>query len=575
MSKFIRHTNCPKCNSSDALALYKTDDDRTTGKCFSCEHFIYNYDKIDTPRINRMSNYIPRLTLYDIQQLPYADKKDRKIDDETVKAFGIRATTNTSTGLQDANFYPYYIKGQLSGYKSRVLPKDFTSIGSIGNIKGCDLFGQSLCQAGGYKILIVEGEEDCLAAYRMLNAYSKHKGTNHKPNVVSLSNGASGAASEIERALPFLNTFKEIIICFDNDKAGKKALADVSALFPGDKFKVMKFSEKDCSDMLVKGKQQEFISAFFNAEKWVPGGIHNIASLRDVMLDRTKEPMTPYPNGWDIFQKMTYGRRFGEVDVFTSGTGSGKSQVFKELMYYDIINTNLTIGCVALEEKVKHTNMLLTGLHLNKRIHLPDTQVTDDEIIKAWDELAKNDRVHFFDKGKELSDMNLLAQIRYMAAGLGCQHIYLDHLNMIVSETATSGDERKRLDETIIKIKNLAIELNVWIGVIVHLRKTDNNGLPYELGAIANVDALKGSSSLKQDVDNVYAIQRNGNHSIEFMRNVLRLHVIKNRFSGSRGAADFLRFDEITGRITPISKPEYEIIERKNRNQDTEESEDF
>ena len=502
------------------------------------------------------------LTMYDIDQCPYADKKDRKIDNATVQLFQIKATINPSTGAQDAHFYPYYIKGVLSGYKSRVLPKDFTAIGSIGNIKGCDLFGQNTCQAGGFKILITEGEEDALAAHRMLYAYARSKGKDIKPNVVSLVNGASGAAAEIERALPFLSSFKEIIVCFDNDKAGKQALSSVAALLEVDKLKIMEFSEKDASDMLVKGKQQEFISAFFNAKTYRPDGIINIKDLWDRTPEGEDYKGVYYPKDWAITNDATFGKRLGDFDMYTAGTGNGKTQFFRELIYNDLMTTDYSVGVLSLEETVEETLDGITGLHINKRIHLPNIKkdLSTKEKKDIYTTLIESNRVEFYEHKGQAYETTVFAQIRHMAAVQGCKHIYVDHLGMLLGKLSAKNIY-SRTDALMIGLRNIAQELKIWIGAAAHLRKTDNKGLAFERGGLPSADDLKGSGALKQIPNTVFVLQRNGEHEVEHMRDVMRIHILKSRFVGKRGGMDFLKFNQDTGRLNKISQPEYEIIE--------------
>ena len=52
-----------------------------------------------------------------------------------------------------------------------------------------------------------------------------------------------------------------------------KAAEAIAALVGPDKAKIVSTSEKDACDMLVAGKQAEFINAFFNAEQLKPKGI--------------------------------------------------------------------------------------------------------------------------------------------------------------------------------------------------------------------------------------------------------------------------------------------------------------
>jgi twinkle protein len=66
----------------------------------------------------------------------------------------------------------------------------------------------------------------------------------------------------------------------------------------------------------------------------------------------------------------TYGMKLGALDVFTSGTGCGKTQIFRELIFHLLKSTDANIGIISLEESVKDTIDGLAGLYLEKRIHL-------------------------------------------------------------------------------------------------------------------------------------------------------------------------------------------------------------
>jgi twinkle protein len=122
----------------------------------------------------------------------------------------------------------------------------------------------------------------------------------------------------------------------------------------------------------------------------------------------------------------------------------------------------------------------------------------------------------------------------------------------------------ERTENTMTRLRTLSQSLNVWIGLIVHLRKTPNtNSVPFERGAIPNDDDLKGTGGIKQLSNTIIALQRNNKHSDEYMRNVVGLHVLKNRLSGQTGEVDFLYFNSECGRMQPISKPDKTILEDK------------
>jgi twinkle protein len=125
----------------------------------------------------------------------------------------------------------------------------------------------------------------------------------------------------------------------------------------------------------------------------------------------------------------------------------------------------------------------------------------------------------------------------------------------VVSEFAGDGDERRQIDTIMSKLKNLTQELQIWIGLVVHLRKT-SAGASFEEGAVPTTDDLRGSGSIKQLSNGVFAIARNQQHDNEYLRNTSSVHSLKCRFTGRTGAAGWLHFHGESGRMIPVDDPE-------------------
>jgi twinkle protein len=81
-------------------------------------------------------------------------------------------------------------------------------------MKDNTLFGQQLFKNEGRFVTVVEGELDALAAFEMLGS---------KFPVVSVSKGAAGAVKDFKQNLEWLEGFENVVICFDNDTAGREA----------------------------------------------------------------------------------------------------------------------------------------------------------------------------------------------------------------------------------------------------------------------------------------------------------------------------------------------------------------
>ena len=83
--------------------------------------------------------------------------------------------------------------------------------------------------------------------------------------VISIRNGAASATSEIKRNLDYLNTFNNIVLCFDSDAPGQKAMKDIANLLEPGRCKIMHLTRKDANEYLMEGRSQEFVNDFWNA----------------------------------------------------------------------------------------------------------------------------------------------------------------------------------------------------------------------------------------------------------------------------------------------------------------------
>lgn len=549
----------PLCGSSDALQPYENESGKITGFCFSCQTYFRNLEQKENTHSYTFKFNQNHLTKEDVLSFPTRLENDRGICFEINERFGIKSSFNEKTGEPDCVYYPYHINKKLSGYKGRKLPKDF-DMPSIGSIKNADLFGKHLCSDSNKTLIITEGEEDMLSICQVLWKYFNKK---KFPNIVSLKNGA-GVGKSLEKELDFINSHDKIILSMDNDEAGIAAQKEISLKIDYNKLFTMNLSEKDANDCLLKGKEKEIVDSFLNPVPYQPNGIIYVSDLKDVFYDDAQVDSVKYPPEWVQFNNSTYGMRIGELDTFTSGTSNGKTQIFRELIAHMLLNTNQKIGAIFLEENLKDTLNGLAGVLLNKRMHLPDVRnkMSNKEIDKGWEILSREKRLVFHDNRWESTHNNtILSTIKFMAEYSKCKFIFLDHLSILISEDSEKGRERERIDSLMTKLKSLTQKLQVWIGLIVHLRKSENKSLPFERGAIPSEDDLRGSAAIKQLSNGVYAIQRNRTHSNPNMRNIIRLHVLKQRFTGVCGPMDFLNYDSETGRMLVMGLPEDDIIE--------------
>lgn len=565
--RILEQTSCPfeGCGSSDAFTITQWPDGNTTGKCFSCNRSspCTPTGMIDTLKENKSNTGRPQQSITSLEECldhPVRSLGSRGISYSTANYFSVRVGVSTTDGETPIyHLYPRHDNGNLRGFQKRtVLEKTFTSIGDCSN---CDLVGLHLIPDKGKKVWITEGDLDMMSLFQALKENSTLP--NYNPPVVSLPNGCASAAKSITKNLDKLNGFDEIILCFDNDEPGKKATDEICKILAG-KVSVLRLQDyKDANEMLMAGKSNELKwLALTHAKKYHPDGIINAKDTWDRYKNSKNAPRYAYPPSMPGLQEHLQGCGDGSLIMVTSGSGCGKTQFTRELEYWFYISTQEKIASIKLEEDVGDTVSGLISLHLNKRIQLPTTEVTDDEEQQAFKYLFESGRFSLYDFFGGMDDSTLFSKLRYFAA-TGHKFIFLDHLSIIISEYATQGSERERIDQLMTKLARFVKETGTILFLVCHLRKTDSNQETFEQGAAPTLDSLRGSGALKQLSWDVIGLSRNQQHLDSFCANTTEVISLKCRFTGRTGVCDYLNFDEKTGRMVNVPKPEnYRPVKR-------------
>jgi len=530
-SKFLRHESCPECGSSDALAIY----DNGGKHCFGsgCDYHVFGDG--ETPMITQELPKAKPLNMGGV----VAAIPQRRLSQETCGRFGV-TVEYSSTGEIQKHFYPYYNTelGEICAAKVRdVKTKGFHA---TGNMSGAGFFGQQQCSGNKY-ITITEGELDALSVYEMFNK---------QYDVVSLRSGASNAAKEIKEQLEWLESYENIVICFDNDKAGDAALEQVKDLFSPNKLKICKLPVKDASDMLMANRVKDFTQLWWNAKIYRPDGIVAGTETWDNLVEKRQVKSIPYP--WEGLNHITRGHRPYELVTITSGSGMGKSQFIREIEYDLLRRCEGNIGVLALEEDLARTSLGIMSVAANRPLHLEeDTPV--DELRPFWEATLGTGRYYLFDHWGSTSADNLLSRVRYMAKALDCRYVVLDHLSIVVS-SQESGDERKAIDEIMTKLRTLVAETGISLFLVSHLRRSQ--GKAHEDGAQISLGELRGSQAIAQLSDIVIGMERDQQNANEDIRNTTTVRVLKNRYTGETGPACWLQYDRGTGRMKEVANPE-------------------
>jgi len=520
-SKEVSRGPCDVCGASQAKILY--DDGHT--HCYKCANNVQPGSQgIKVTEIPTQDKTFRQNVLKGApQSLPH-----RKILKETCQRYGYWTTTYKGQKLELAC---YRKNNRIVAQKCRGPDKQFSI---RGDGKDLPLFGAHLYGGGGDRLVITEGEIDCLSAAQMLR----------KIAVVSLPSGASSATKAIRNNYDFVTSYKEVILMLDMDEPGQKAAIEVAEMLPVGMAKIAYLPYKDANECLMQGREQDIVSAVFQAKPFRPDGIVSAADIRDEVMQEDVASDTTYP--YPRLNEVTKGLRKGELVTITAGSGIGKSTLVREIAYHLHHTSGKNLGMIMLEESTKRTMRGLIGIHLNKNITVDLNAATAEEVERGFDELVTEDRPIYLYDHFGSTDVDLIVQrIHFMSKALGVEYIILDHLSILISGLA-SNDERKLIDMAMTKLRTAVQELGIGLIVVSHLRRPSDSDKGHEDGAKVRLGQLRGSHAIAQLSDICIGLQVDANDADGDHR---QINVLKNRFTGETGAAGLVHFDRESGRL--------------------------
>ncbi|QGH74680.1 DNA primase/helicase [Bacteriophage DSS3_PM1] len=498
-----------------------------------------------------------------------ADKyKYRGVSEAVVDFYRCRISYNND-GTQKAIYYAYNLDENLhpQGYKKRILPKDFSE-GAVGKVSGT--FGRGLF-SGGKRLILTEGEDD---TFVIQEAYYRKYGRMYPVQSLRSSTGVKDLVEEREE----MRKFKEIILWLDNDSAGEKALKEAAKILGYDKVKVVKCGYKDAGDVAREEGIERVLGYIYDATEYSPAAILNGKDLWERVVNYNKKPSISYPAFMAGLNEKLGGMRFGEITLWTSGTGSGKSTLMREIMYHlsqiaklitageEFFETENykklielcpsmenyeweqtpRIGVVTLEESPEETARKLAGMAINRNPAAEEIDI--DDLKPGFDDVFGDGNVLVLDHQGSIDDGSIMDHLEYMCLK-GCKWIFVDHITILVSEGMDGLSGNEAIDKIMNDLLKLVKKYDVWIGLISHLRKTPNDKVSFEEGKIPSLDDIKGSGSIKQIAFDVIGFARNQASNDEDERNTVNTKVLKCRYTGKTGPSGAFLYDFMTGRM--------------------------
>ena len=547
----VGRKQCPKCaaeghdNSEDNLAEYNDGH----GYCYRCKY----YEKGDKVIEQRMpiGDWTP---LYG----EYQGLSDRRLQEETLRKFSYQIINHPEKGcVHVANFYS---NGSLAAQKFRGPDKKFKWRGEA---RSAGLFGQHLFDgSNSRRLVITEGEIDAMSVYQANGGWP----------VVSLNGGTGNSINNIKDNLEWISKFPEIILMFDSDEAGREAAVNCAQLLPPGRVKIATLPRKDANECLKSNDSKSIVNAIFQAKVYSPD---EILHVRDIEESFAEDSMEVYAYPWDNLSEFLLGQRSGEVSLWCSGTGSGKSTILREVAHHHL-EEGRSVGMIMLEEAPEETRDDMISLLINKPVrairatkimnNLRKKMGKDPITIEFFDDLddeeyseakrsLENTNLYIYDHLGNSAMTNIIARMEYMAVSLGVDTIILDHITalaagmMVNNNSDESTNERILIDTVMKQLRALAVRTGVHIDIVSQLKKTDK---AFEEGTRITLQDLRGSGRLASVPNTIIALERDRQADCQYEANTTTVRVLKNRLTGRSGIASCLYYDRSAGRLKEV-----------------------
>ena len=426
----------------------------------------------------------------------------RGLTDETISAFKIGEQVN---GQKTFAVFPYLRDGVLVNAKYRN-PSDKKEMRQEGGAEPC-LFGWHLIDPKCRVVAITEGEIDAM--------------TLHQCGIPALSvNAGAGNHQWIENDWSRLDRFSEILVCFDDDEAGKKGAAEVIKRLGNERCKPVTFPAKDANDYLLAGAEGCDFDDCIRAAK--PVDPEELRGASD-FLSKVKSMFYP-AQGDDKDPCIVLDKRLewfefrkGELTVWTGYNGHGKSLMLSQILLGLMKQGERVVifsGEMTPERQLKRMAKQATGLDR------PTPQYLDT--LGSW----LHQRLWLFNVVGSATIDRLLEVFLYSSRRYGTTHFVIDSLMMTdVPEDGPGSMTAQK--EAVRKLCDFARKNGLHIHLVAHPRKGQD-----ESKGPGKMD-VAGSSKITDGADNVFTVwsARNdeNNPDVDLSKADARLELQKQR----------------------------------------------
>lgn len=403
--------------------------------------------------------------------------------------------------------------------------------------KGCKsvLFNSEIFNKDeGKAIIITEGVFDAMVLW--------NNGIKH---VISITLGAS---SFPDNWVDYFSKYKTIYLCFDNEtsKIGYEGAKKVAEKLGKNKCRFISLpipegqTKTDITDFFIRDKQpaQAFIELVRSAKYLLNGEASDIVHISELMKIVENRILhgddLGIATGFENLDKAMGGLRKGRLVILSGKPNSGKSALSLNIV------RNLSLSDVPSFV----FSLEMPPIDVARRLLLMENSITNTEIDQIKTPEDKNmikcisimklfdDRpIYLYRQSGQVAFKKFQDSARYAVLELGCRLVVVDHLHFFAHSVMNKTSETANI---VREMKLLAIELNVCILCLAHIKRTQNKE--------AMLTDLKDSSSLEGDADQVLFLYRKSESSDIEEKKKTELKIAKNR-DGKAGDKIPMNFD--------------------------------
>lgn len=382
---------------------------------------------------------------------------------------------------------PHFQEGKLWNFKFRRFAggdKDFRRITGQPTV----LFNADQLNYEKKAVVIVESETDAMAAWQM--------------GVTNVVSGTAGAASYSPAWNKIMAQFPIVYICLNTDAAGEKGARSFAEKIGLKKCRKVILPVNDVNEML---QDERYTDADFrnlfgaSAEKFE---VKDVSSASDIVarLDDWYSGATNgiigIPTGFGQLDHISRGLKGGDLVILSGDSGIGKTTFLN----------NIVNNCVQLDKPT-------FGFYLEGQIEYYFSRMVGGELGIPYEALDKDPEqfaqikkdmaelpFHFFSGSQGGLTVEYMKEfIPAIVALYDIELLVLDNLQKLIR--GGDGGRYLRESEAVSVLKDLAVDLNIPIILISHVRKRDPNQ------KIITMQDMKGSSTIFQDADQVWILQ--------------------------------------------------------------------